>query len=109
MSRGSASPHPAAALLPVATFEDAIERANDTPYGLATALFTRDLGRALEFIRDIRARVVKINQETARLESQAPFGDMKESSSGSREQGKVARDFYAEWKTVYIDPAPELT
>jgi alpha-ketoglutaric semialdehyde dehydrogenase len=29
---------------------------------------------------------------------------MKESSTGSREQGKVARDFFTDWKTVYIDP-----
>jgi len=41
--------------------------------------------------------------ETAGLEYQAPFGGMRESSSGSREQGKVAGDFFMQWKTVYVD------
>ena len=95
---------PVAALLPAASFEDAIELANDTPFGLTASVFTRDLARALRFAREIRAGVVKVNQETAGLEFQVPFGGTKDSSSGSREQGKVARDFFTEWKTVYIDP-----
>jgi alpha-ketoglutaric semialdehyde dehydrogenase len=95
---------PVATLLPAASFEEAVALANDTPFGLTASLFTRDLGRALRFAREIRAGVVKVNQETAGLEFHVPFGGTKESSSGSREQGKVARDFFTEWKTVYIDP-----
>jgi aldehyde dehydrogenase (NAD+) len=95
---------PVAALLPADGFAEAITLANDTPFGLVASLFTRDLGRALSFIREIRAGVVKVNQETAGLEFHVPFGGTKESSSGSREQGKVARDFFTEWKTVYLDP-----
>jgi aldehyde dehydrogenase (NAD+) len=96
---------PVAALLPADGYEEAVALANDTPFGLTAALFTRDLGKALRFTREIRAGVVKVNQETAGLEFHVPFGGMKESSSGSREQGKVARDFFTEWKTVYMDPA----
>jgi alpha-ketoglutaric semialdehyde dehydrogenase len=96
---------PIAALLPAEGYDEAVALANDTPFGLTAALFTRDLGTALRFTRDIRAGVVKVNQETAGLEFHVPFGGMKESSSGSREQGKVARDFFTEWKTVYMDPA----
>lgn len=95
---------PVAVLLPAASFEEAVILADDTPFGLTASLFTRDLGRALRFTHEIRAGVVKVNQETAGLEFQAPFGGMKESSSGSREQGKVARDFFTDWKTVYIEP-----
>jgi aldehyde dehydrogenase (NAD+) len=94
---------PVAALLPAGTYEEAVALANDTPFGLTAALFTRDLGKALRFSREIRAGVVKVNQESAGLEFQAPFGGMGESSSGSREQGKVARDFFTQWKTVYLD------
>jgi alpha-ketoglutaric semialdehyde dehydrogenase len=94
---------PVATLLPVDSYEEAIALANDTPFGLTASLFTRDLGRALSFAREIRAGVVKVNQETAGLELQAPFGGTKASSSGSREQGKVAREFFTEWKTVYVD------
>ncbi len=98
---------PVAALLPAASYEEAVALANDTPFGLTASLFTRDLGKAMRFIQDIRVGVVKINQESAGLEFQVPFGGMKESSSGSREQGKVARDFYTQWKTVYLDMPPE--
>ncbi len=97
---------PVAALVPAANFEEAVAIANDTPFGLSASLFTNDLTRALRFAGDIRAGVVKINQESAGVEFQVPFGGMKESSSGSREQGKAAREFFTEWKTVYIDPVP---
>jgi aldehyde dehydrogenase (NAD+) len=94
---------PVAALLPASSYEEAVALANDTPFGLTAALFTRDLGKALRFSHEIRAGVVKVNQESAGLEFQAPFGGMRQSSSGSREQGKVARDFFTQWKTVYLD------
>jgi aldehyde dehydrogenase (NAD+) len=97
---------PVAALLPAEGFEDAVAQANDTVYGLSASLFTRDLGAALRFAQEVRAGVVKVNQESAGLEFQVPFGGMKESSSGSREQGKVARDFFTQWKTVYLDRPP---
>jgi aldehyde dehydrogenase (NAD+) len=97
---------PVAALLPASSYEEAVALANDTPFGLTAALFTCDLGKALRFSRDIRAGVVKVNQESAGLEFQAPFGGMRQSSSGSREQGKVARDFFTQWKTVYLDAPP---
>jgi acyl-CoA reductase-like NAD-dependent aldehyde dehydrogenase len=97
---------PVAALLPAGSYEEAVALANDTPFGLTAALFTRDLGKALRFSREIRAGVVKVNQESAGLEFQVPFGGMRESSSGSREQGKVARDFFTQWKTVYLDAPP---
>jgi len=94
---------PVAALLPADSYADAVDAANDTVFGLSAAVFTRDLGRALRFARDVRAGVVKVNQESAGLELHVPFGGTKGSSSGSREQGKAAREFFTEWKTVYVD------
>ena len=96
---------PVAALLPVASYEEAVAVANDTPFGLSAGVFTTDLASALRFARDIRAGIVKINDETAGVEFQVPFGGMKGSSSGSREQGKAAREFFTEWKTVYVNPS----
>jgi acyl-CoA reductase-like NAD-dependent aldehyde dehydrogenase len=93
---------PVALLVAAESYADALAMANDTPFGLSASLFTRDLATALAFARDMRAGVVKVNQETAGLELQLPFGGMKESSSGSREQGKAAREFFTEWKTVYL-------
>ncbi|MBI3969972.1 MAG: aldehyde dehydrogenase family protein [Chloroflexi bacterium] len=97
---------PVAALITARSYDDAVALANDTPFGLTSSLFTRDLAKALRFAADIRTGVVKINQESAGLEFQVPFGGMKESSSGSREQGKAAQEFFTQWKTVYLDLPP---
>jgi aldehyde dehydrogenase (NAD+) len=87
----------------VASYEEAIAVANDTPYGLSASIFTNDLAKAHRFAQDIRAGVVKVNQETSGIEYHVPFGGVKESSSGSREQGKAAREFFTESKTVYMN------
>src|SRR3984893_18587194 len=97
---------PVAALLPAGSYEEAVQLANDTQYGLSASVFTNDLTRALRFADEIHAGVVKVNQESAGIEFQVPFGGMQESSSGSREQGKAAREFFAQWKTVYMDRVP---
>jgi acyl-CoA reductase-like NAD-dependent aldehyde dehydrogenase len=95
---------PVAMLVPAKSFEEAIHLANDTPFGLSASLFTTNLGRALRFAREIRAGVVKVNQESAGIEPHLPFGGMKGSSNGWREQGTAAKEFFTEWKSVYIDP-----
>jgi aldehyde dehydrogenase (NAD+) len=57
----------------------------------------------MRFARDVLTGVVKVNQDSAGLEFHVPFGGMRESSSGSREQGKAAREFFTQWKTVFVD------
>ncbi len=99
---------PVAAIIAAQSFADAVRIANDTPYGLSASLFTNDLTGALQFVDACRAGVVKVNQESAGLEFQVPFGGMKESSSGSREQGRAAREFFTQWKTVYMDQIPAV-
>lgn len=97
---------PVLGILPVDSFEEAIGVANNVRFGLSASIFTRDLGRALHFAREIEAGIVHINSETAGAEPQVPFGGMKGSSSYSREQGKSAREFFTQVKTVYMDPPP---
>ena len=97
---------PVAALLPASSYSEAVRLANDTRYGLSASVFTNDLSRALRFADEIHAGVVKVNQESAGVEFHVPFGGMQESSSGSREQGKAAREFFTQWKTVYVDRLP---
>ena len=82
----------------------AIALANDTPYGLSASLFTRDLRSALAYVRRIEAGLVRVNGDTTGVDPHAPFGGMKGSSSGSREQGPAAREFYTETKTVQVNP-----
>ena len=84
--------------------EHAIALANDTPYGLSATLFTRDLRAALRYIDRIHAGLVRVNGDTTGVDPHAPFGGTKGSSSGSREQGPAAREFYTEIKTVQVNP-----
>jgi len=84
--------------------EHAIALANRTPYGLSASLFTRDLRTALRYIHRIEAGLVRVNADTTGVDPHAPFGGVKGSSSGSREQGPAAREFYTETKTVQINP-----
>ena len=97
---------PVLGVIPVDSMEEAMAVANQVKFGLSASIFTRDLGRALEFAREIEAGIVHVNSETAGAEPQVPFGGMKGSSSYSREQGKAAREFFTQVKTVYIDPPP---
>jgi aldehyde dehydrogenase (NAD+) len=84
--------------------DEAIEIANQAQYGLSATLFTRDLRAALRYIDRIEAGLVRVNGDTTGVDPHAPFGGMKGSSSGSREQGPAAREFYTEIKTVQINP-----
>ncbi len=93
---------PVLTVLEVDDLEQAIALANDTRYGLSASLFTRDLGRAFHYIREIEVGLVRVNGDTTGVDPHAPFGGMKGSSSGSREQGRAARDFYTEIRTVQI-------
>jgi len=86
----------------IANFQEALDAANDTEFGLSSALFTRDLAKALRFIRESQSGVVHVNRETAGAEPHVPFGGLKGSSSMSREQGKAARAFFTTTKTVYL-------
>jgi len=84
--------------------DEAIEIANRSRYGLSASLFTRDIGTALNFVRRIEVGMVRVNCDTTGVDPHAPFGGLKASSSGSREQGPAAREFYSEIRTVQINP-----
>jgi aldehyde dehydrogenase (NAD+) len=86
----------------VADLDQGIQVANHTRYGLSASLFTRDLGSALEYIRRIEVGLVRVNGDTTGVDPHAPFGGVKASSSGSREQGSAAREFYTETRTIQV-------
>jgi aldehyde dehydrogenase (NAD+) len=93
---------PVLATFAVGDVEEAVALANRTRYGLSATLFTRDLRAALGYIRGIHAGLVRVNGDTTGVDPHAPFGGVKASSSGSREQGSAAREFYTEIKTVQV-------
>lgn len=82
------------------TVDEVIKRANNTTYGLAAGVFTKDLDKALTFATALQAGVVWVNCYSA-LSSQCPFGGFKMSGNG-REMGEYGLHEYTEVKTVTI-------
>lgn len=93
---------PVLGLLVAEDLDEAIALANATPFGLSASLFTRDLGSAMQYLRRIEVGLVRVNGDTTGVDPHAPFGGLKGSSSGSREQGRAARDFYTDTRTIQI-------
>ena len=99
---------PVVSLLECGSLEQAIEIANGIQYGLSTALYSRDVNRALKAVRDLEAGITYINAPTIGAEVHLPFGGVKHTGNGHREGGTGALDFYTSWKSVYVDYSDRL-
>ena len=82
--------------------DDALALANDSIYGLAAAVFTRDLDLGLRFSRRLAAGIIRINGPTPGVVFSAPFGPLKASGIGLPEQGKAAQQFFTSERTVSV-------
>jgi acyl-CoA reductase-like NAD-dependent aldehyde dehydrogenase len=91
---------PVAGVTAFDSFDELVERANRTSYGLAAGAWTRDLSKAHQFARSVRAGTVWINGYNL-FDPAAPFGGYKESGFG-KEMGKDALELYTQTKTVWI-------
>jgi aldehyde dehydrogenase (NAD+) len=100
---------PVLSVLSFETEEEAVRLANDTPFGLASGVFTQNLTRAHRMIKRIRAGVVWVNTYRA-VSPIAPFGGFGQSGQG-REGGLAAALDYTRTKTVWVrtsdDPIPD--
>jgi acyl-CoA reductase-like NAD-dependent aldehyde dehydrogenase len=99
---------PVVSVIPCDGLEDAISIANDIEYGLSSSIYTRDVNRAFQAMRDLYAGITYINAPTIGAEVHLPFGGVKATGNGHREGGIGAIDFYTEWKAVYVDYSDRL-
>jgi succinate-semialdehyde dehydrogenase/glutarate-semialdehyde dehydrogenase len=94
-------------IAPIATIrsdEEALAIANSSPYGLLTAVFTKDLARGLRFAEAVRAGWVNVNESSNYWESHLPFGGRAGSQSGvGRVGGRFSLDTFTELKTVLVN------
>ena len=95
---------PIACVIKVSDYDEALEIANDTDFGLVSGIITRSLSRANHFRRNSESGCVMINLPTAGTDYHVPFGGRKNSSFGPREQGQYAKELYTQVKTSYILP-----
>ena len=91
---------PVCHIAPFDSEEEAIERANDTDYGLAAAIWTRDVGRAHRVAAQMETGIVWVNEWFLR-DLRTPFGGMKLSGIG-REGGEHSLNFYSEPTNICV-------
>ena len=92
---------PVLAAIEFADVDEAIARANDSPYGLAAGVWTRDIKKAHYIARKLQAGTVWINTYNV-YDTAAPFGGYKQSGFG-REMSAHALEHYTQVKTVWVD------
>jgi acyl-CoA reductase-like NAD-dependent aldehyde dehydrogenase len=99
---------PVVSVIPIDSFEQAIDVANGVPYGLSASIYTRNVNRAFQATRDLYTGIVYVNAPTIGAETHLPFGGTKQTGNGHREAAIAAFDFFTEWNTVYIDYSDKL-
>jgi aldehyde dehydrogenase (NAD+) len=94
---------PVLSVLRVKNFDEAMQVANDCEYGLSSSIFSNDASRIFRFVDEIETGMTHINSPTTGGEAHIPFGGIKGTGIGDREQGSTALDFYTDLKIVYVD------
>jgi alpha-ketoglutaric semialdehyde dehydrogenase len=93
---------PVLAVATVPDLETAIASVNRSRFGLATAVFTRDLSAAMTFVDAVQTGQVSVNLPTSGWDVHMPFGGYKDSGSGTKEQGAEGVAWYTRTKTIAV-------
>ena len=94
---------PVLSVLRVKDFDEAMRVANDSEFGLSSSIFSNDATRIFRFVDEIETGMTHINSPTMGGEAHVPFGGVKGTGIGDREQGSTSLDFYTDLKVVYVD------
>lgn len=94
---------PVTAIVRAKDLPAAIRLANDTEYGLSTAIVTESIASALLASEEVQTGLFYVNAGTIGAEAHLPSGGMKASGDGRREASEAALDAYTEWRAVYVD------
>jgi len=85
--------------------EEAISVSNQVQFGLSSSIYTRDIPKAFQYINTVETGMVHVTAPTLGGEVHLPFGGLKSSGVGQREQGLEGINFFSEVLTAYIDYA----
>jgi aldehyde dehydrogenase (NAD+) len=99
---------PVLSVLAVKDLDEAVACLNDTPYGLSSSIYTRDVNRAFRAMEDLDTGIVYVNAPTIGAECHFPFGGTKDTGNGHREGGWPIYEVFTEWKTIYVDYSGQL-
>jgi aldehyde dehydrogenase (NAD+) len=94
---------PVLSVIKVGSLDEGVRVNNDVPYGLSSALYTRDVNAAFKAMVDLDNGITYVNAPTIGAEAHLPFGGVKQTGNGHREGGWEVYDFYSETKTIYVD------
>jgi len=99
---------PVLSVLPIQSYDEAVEVANNTDYGLSSSIYTQDVNHSFRAMQDLEAGITYVNGPTIGAEAHMPFGGVKDTGNGHRDGGWEVFDFYTETKTCYIDFSGQL-
>jgi len=99
---------PVLTVFEVGSYEEAVSVANDTRYGLSSAIYTEDVRQSYRAMRDLEAGITYVNGPTIGAEAHMPFGGVKDTGNGHRDGGWAAYEFFTEHKTIYVDYSGQL-
>jgi aldehyde dehydrogenase (NAD+) len=100
---------PVVSMITVGGLEEAIRVNNATPFGLSSSIYTQNVHRAFQAMRDVSTGILYINAGTIGAEVHLPFGGTRGTGNGHREGAAwTALDVFTEWKSIYVDYSGKL-
>src|SRR5699024_10996796 len=99
---------PVVSLIPVKSFDEAIEVNNGVAYGLSSSIFTNNVNCVYQAQRDLDREIVYVNAGTTGTEIHLPVGGTIGTGNGHRDSGVQALDVFTEWKAIYVDYSGKL-